>query len=90
MDFNTLAQQHKTELLESVLRSSGSNTRRTRPTAVTSTCLDCDGSVYDTDKVHLAADARYDVRDALQQAGATSRGLECAVQGAEFLRKYGQ
>ena len=58
MDFNTLAQQHKTELLERACCPFWLEHSQIKTYGGYFTRLDCDGSVYDTDKFIWLQDAR--------------------------------
>ena len=89
MDFNTLAQQHKTELLESVLPFWLEHSQD-KTYGGYFTCLDRDGSVYDTDKfIWLQGREVWMFAMLYNKVERRPEWLECAVQGAEFLRKYG-
>lgn len=54
------------------------------------TCLDRDGSVYDTDKfIWLQGREVWMFSMLYNQVEQRKEWLDCAVQGGEFLRKYG-
>lgn len=89
MDFNALAQQNKTELLESVLPFWLEHSQDTACGGYF-TCLDRDGSVYDTDKfIWLQGREVWMFSMLCNKVERRPEWLACAVQGAEFLKKYG-
>ena len=89
MDFKRLAEQYKTELLEGVLPF-WLEKSQDREFGGYFTCLDRDGSVYDTDKfIWLQGREVWMFAMLYNKVERRPEWLECAVQGAEFLRKYG-
>ena len=89
MDFNELAQQNKTELLEGVLPFWLEHSQDTAYGGYF-TCLDRDGSVYDTDKfIWLQGREVWMSSMLCNKVERRPEWLACAVQGAEFLKKYG-
>ncbi|MDR0510347.1 MAG: AGE family epimerase/isomerase [Rikenellaceae bacterium] len=88
MDFVHLAEQYKSELLENVLPF-WLNHSRDREYGGYLTCLERDGSVFDTDKfVWLQARQVWMFSMLCNRLDIRDEWLECAVDGAEFLRKY--
>ena len=89
MDFNELAQQNKTELLEGVLPFWLEHSQDTAYGGYF-TCLDRDGSVYDTDKfIWLQGREVWMFSMLCNKVERRPEWLACAVQGAELLKKYG-
>ena len=89
MDFKRLAEQYKTELLDGVLPF-WLEKSQDREFGGYFTCLDRDGSVYDTDKfIWLQGREVWMFAMLYNKVERRPEWLECAVQGAEFLRKYG-
>ena len=89
MDFKKLAQQYKTELLDKVLPFWLSNSQD-REYGGYFTCLDRDGSVYDTDKfIWLQCREVWMFAKLYNTVEKRQEWLDCAVRGAEFLKKYG-
>ncbi|MBO4730093.1 MAG: AGE family epimerase/isomerase [Bacteroidaceae bacterium] len=89
MDFKQLAQQYKTELLDKVLPFWLSNSQD-REYGGYFSCLDRDGSVYDTDKfIWLQCREVWMFAKLYNTVEKRQEWLDCAVQGAEFLKKYG-
>ena len=89
MDFNKLAQLNKDELLNSVLPFWLKHSQDERYGGYF-TCLDREGKVYDTDKfIWLQGREVWMFAMLYNQVERRPEWLECAVQGAEFLRKYG-
>lgn len=89
MDFNRLAQQYKTELLERVVPFWLDRSQDTECGGYY-TCLDRDGSVYDTDKfIWLQGREVWMFSMLCNKVERRPEWLACAVQGAEFLKKYG-
>ena len=89
MDFNELAQQNKTELLEGVLPFWLEHSQDTAYGGYF-TCLDRDGSVYDTDKfIWLQGREVWMFSMLCNKVERRPEWLACAVQGAEFLKKCG-
>lgn len=89
IDFKQLAQQYKSELLDRVMpfwmehsidRESGGYF----------TCLERDGAVFDTDKfVWLQGREVWMLATLYNKVEQKPEWLEAAIQGAEFLKKYG-
>ena len=89
MDFKRLAEQYKTELLDGVLPF-WLEKSQDREFGGYFTCLDRDGRVYDTDKfIWLQGREVWMFAMLYNKVERRPEWLECAVQGAEFLRKYG-
>lgn len=89
MDFKKLANKYKTELLDSVLPFWLDNSID-KEYGGFFTCLDRDGSVYDTDKfVWLQGREVWLFSMLCNKLGERKEWKEAAVQGAEFLKKYG-
>lgn len=89
MDFKKLANKYKTELLDSVLPFWLDNSID-KEYGGFFTCLDRDGSVYDTDKfVWLQGREVWLFSMLCNRLGERKEWKEAAVQGAEFLKKYG-
>ena len=89
MDFKILAQQYKTELLDNVLPF-WLEKSQDKQYGGYFTCLDRDGSVYDTDKfIWLQGRQVWMFSMLCNKVERRQEWLDCAVQGAEFLKKYG-
>lgn len=89
MDFNLLAQQYKSELLDNVLPFWLDHSQD-KLYGGYFTCLDRDGSVYDTDKfIWLQGRQVWLFSMLCNKVEKRPEWLACAVQGAEFLKKYG-
>ena len=89
MDFKKLAQQYKTELLDKVLPF-WLSISQDREYGGYFTCLDRDGSVYDTDKfIWLQCREVWMFAKLYNTVEKRQEWLDCAVRGAEFLKKYG-
>ncbi len=89
MDFNLLAQQYKSELLDNVLPF-WLECSQDKEYGGYFTCLDRDGSVYDTDKfIWLQGRQVWMFSMLCNKVEKRPEWLACAVQGAEFLKKYG-
>lgn len=89
MDFKKLANKYKTELLDSVLPFWLDNSID-KEYGGFFTCLDRDGSVYDTDKfIWLQGREVWLFSMLCNRLGERKEWKEAAVQGAEFLKKYG-
>ncbi len=89
MDFQQLAGQYKDELLNNILpfwleRS------QDKENGGYFTCLDREGCVYDTDKfIWLQGRQVWLFSMMYNRVEKRKEWLDCAVQGAEFLNKYG-
>lgn len=89
MDFKELANKYKTELLDSVLPFWLNNSIDKEHGGYFS-CLDRDGSVYDTDKfIWLQGREVWLFSMLCNKLGEKQEWLDAAIQGAEFLKKYG-
>ena len=89
MDFKKLASKYKTELLDSVLPFWLNNSIDKEYGGYFS-CLDRDGSVYDTDKfIWLQGREVWLFSMLCNKLGEKQEWLDAAIQGAEFLKKYG-
>lgn len=103
MDFKQLAGQYKAELLDNVVPFWLHKSQDLEKGGYFS-CLDRDGSVYDTDKfiwlqcreVWMFAKLYNTVKSSPDGDAASDtfektrqQWLQCAIQGAEFLKKYG-
>ena len=89
MDFKKLANRYKTELLDSVLPFWLKNSIDKGYGGYFS-CLDRDGSVYDTDKfIWLQGREVWLFSMLCNKLGKKQEWLDAAIQGAEFLKKYG-
>ncbi len=89
MDFKKLANRYKTELLDSVLPFWLNNSIDKGYGGYFS-CLDRDGSVYDTDKfIWLQGREVWLFSMLCNKLGKKQEWLDAAIQGAEFLKKYG-
>ncbi len=89
MDFKKLANKYKTELLDSVLPFWLNNSIDKEHGGYFS-CLDRDGSVYDTDKfIWLQGREVWLFSMLCNKLGKKQEWLDAAIQGAEFLKKYG-
>lgn len=89
MDFKKLANKYKTELLDSVLPFWLNNSIDKEHGGYFS-CLDRDGSVYDTDKfIWLQGREVWLFSMLCNKLGEKQEWLDAAIQGAEFLKKYG-
>lgn len=89
MDFKRLAEQYKTELLDNVLPF-WIQFSQDKEYGGYFTCLDRDGRVFDTDKfIWLQAREVYMFASMCNRLEKKEEWLNCAEQGAEFLKKYG-
>ena len=89
MDFKKLASKYKTELLDSVLPFWLNNSIDKEYGGYFS-CLDRDGSVYDTDKfIWLQGREVWLFSMLCNKLGKKQEWQDAAIQGAEFLKKYG-
>ena len=89
MDFNKLAEQYKQELLENVLHFWLQHSQDPEFGGYFS-CLDRRGEVYDTDKfIWLQAREVWMFAMLCNKVEARKEWLDCAVQGGEFLKKWG-
>ena len=89
MDFKQLAQQYKHELLDKVVPF-WLEKSQDKEFGGYFTCLNRDGSVFDTDKfVWLQGREVWMFSVLYNKVGKRQEWLDCAIQGAEFLKKYG-
>ena len=89
MDFKKLANRYKTELLDSVLPF-WLNKSIDKEYGGYFSCLDRDGSVYDTDKfIWLQGREVWLFSMLCNKLGKKQEWMDAAIQGAEFLNKYG-
>jgi N-acylglucosamine 2-epimerase len=89
MDFQKLADQYKSELLDRVLPF-WLNKSQDKEFGGYFTCLERDGSVFDTDKfVWLQGRQVWMFSTLYNKVEKRQEWLDCAIQGAEFLKKHG-
>ena len=89
INFKTLAEQYKSELLDKVVPF-WLDKSQDHEFGGYFTCLDRDGSVYDTDKfIWLQGREVWMFAKLYNEVEHKQEWLDCAVQGAEFLKKYG-
>lgn len=89
MDFKSLASQYKRELLDSVLPF-WLEKSQDKEYGGYYTCLNRDGSVFDTDKfVWLQGREVWMFAMLYNKVEQRQEWLDCAIQGAEFMKKYG-
>lgn len=89
MDFKQLAQQYKAELFDNVLPFWLHQSQDSEFGGYFS-CLNRDGSVYDTDKfIWLQGREVWMFAMLYNNVEKNREWLDCAVQGAEFLKRYG-
>lgn len=89
MDFKQLAQQYKHELLDKVVPF-WLEKSQDKEFGGYFTCLNRDGSVFDTDKfVWLQGREVWMFSVLYNKVEKRQEWLDCAIQGAEFLKKYG-
>ena len=89
MNFKALAAQYKSELLDSVLPF-WLNNSQDKEFGGYFTCLERDGSVFDTDKfIWLQGREVWMFSMLYNKVEKRKEWLDCAIQGAEFLKKYG-
>ena len=87
--FKALAQLYKSELLDSVVPF-WLNKSQDKDFGGYFTCLDRDGSVYDTDKfIWLQGREVWMFSKLYNTVEPRKEWLDAAIQGAEFLKKYG-
>lgn len=88
-DFKQLAKQYKEELLNSVLPFWLENSQD-KEYGGYFTCLNRDGSVFDTDKfIWMQGREVWLFSMLYNKVEKRQEWLDCAIQGAEFLKKYG-
>lgn len=89
MDFKKLEKQYKSELLDNVLPFWLKNSQDKEYGGYFS-CLDRDGTVFDTDKfIWLQGREVWMFSMLYNNVEKRQDWLDCAVQGGEFLKKYG-
>ena len=89
MDFKKLSDRYRNELLDNVLPFWLENSQD-REYGGYFSCLNRDGSVYDTDKfVWLQGREVWMFAMLYNNVEKNRQWLDCAVQGAEFLKKFG-
>lgn len=88
-DFKKLAEQYRTELLDSVLPF-WLEKSQDKEFGGYFTCLDRKGNVFDTDKfIWLQCREVWLFSMLYNKVEKKQEWLDCAIQGAEFLKKYG-
>ena len=89
MDFDNLAERYRQELLENCLPFWLEHSQD-REYGGYYSCLNRDGSVYDTDKfIWLQGQEVWLFAMLYNKMEKRDEWLECAVQGGEFLKRYG-
>ncbi|MBQ7041948.1 MAG: AGE family epimerase/isomerase [Muribaculaceae bacterium] len=89
MDFKQLAEQYKTELLDSVLPF-WLEKSQDKEFGGFFTCLDREGNVFDTDKfIWLQGREVWMFSMLYNKVEKRQEWLDAAIQGGEFLKKYG-
>ncbi len=89
MDFKLLAGQYRDELLNNILPFWLENSQD-REFGGYFTCLDREGKVYDTDKfIWLQGRQVWLFSMMYNRVEKRKEWLDCAIQGAEFLKRYG-
>lgn len=89
VDFKKLAEQYKKELLENVLPF-WLEKSQDKVNGGYYTCLDRKGNVFDRDKfIWLQGREIWMFAMLCNKLGKRQEWLDCAVQGAEFMKKYG-
>lgn len=89
MNFEKLATQYKTELLDSVIPF-WLEKSQDKEFGGYFTCLERDGEVFDTDKfIWLQARQVWMFSSLYNNVEKKQEWLDCAIQGAEFLKKHG-
>lgn len=87
--FNILATQYKTELFENVIPFWLTHSQDKEYGGYL-TCLDRQGNVYDTDKfIWLQGRQVWMFSMLYNKVDKRKEWLDCAIQGAEFLKRYG-
>lgn len=88
-DFKSLAEQYKAELLDKVIPFWLNKSQDTKYGGYF-TCLERDGSVFDTDKfVWLQGREIWMFSKLYNSLEKRQEWLDCAIQGAEFMKKHG-
>lgn len=89
MEFQQLANQYKEELLNNILPFWLNNSQDSQYGGYF-TCLDREGKVYDTDKfIWLQGREIWLFSMLYNKLEKRKEWLDCAINGAEFLKKYG-
>lgn len=89
MDFKKLANQYKDELMNNVLPFWLNHSQDTEYGGYF-TCLDREGNVFDTDKfIWLQGREVWMFSMLYNRVEKRQEWLDCAIQGGEFLKKYG-
>ena len=89
LDYNKLEEQYKSELLENVVPFWLSKSQD-KEFGGYFTCLDRKGNVYDTDKfIWLQGREVWLFSMLYNKVEKRKEWLDCAIQGAEFLKKHG-
>ena len=89
MDLRKIEQQYKNELLNNILPFWLENSQDEESGGYF-TCLDRKGKVFDTDKfIWLQGRQVWMFSMLYNNVEKRQEWLECAIQGAEFLKKYG-
>lgn len=89
LDFKKLAQQYKSELLDKVIPF-WLEKSQDKEYGGYFTCLDRTGNVFDTDKfIWLQGREVWMFSMLYNKVEKKREWLDCAIQGAEFLKKYG-
>ena len=89
LNFEELATQYKSELLDSVIPF-WLNKSQDEEFGGYFTCLERDGTVFDTDKfIWLQGRQVWMFASLYNNVEKRQEWLDCAIQGAEFLRKHG-
>ena len=89
MDFKKLAEQYKSELLDKVIPF-WLEKSQDKEFGGFFTCLERDGSVFDTDKfIWLQGREVWMFATLYNKVEKKQEWLDAAIQGAEFLKKYG-
>lgn len=89
LNFEKLATQYKSELLDSVVPF-WLNKSQDEEFGGYFTCLERDGTVFDTDKfIWLQGRQVWMFSSLYNNVEKRQEWLDCAIQGAEFLKKYG-
>ena len=88
-DFKALAEQYKSELLDKVIPF-WLNKSQDLEHGGYFTCLERDGEIFDTDKfIWMQGREVWMFSSLYNKVEKKQEWLDCAIQGAEFLKKYG-
>lgn len=89
MDFKQLEKQYRDELLQNVIPFWLEKSQDKKYGGYF-TCLDREGNIFDTDKfIWLQAREVWLFAMLYNRVEKRQEWLDCAIQGAEFLKKYG-